>query len=637
VPEFRPGPAPRGPRPAGPLGPPQTPPQGPPPGAPRGPYPGPPAPGRQGSAGRPGPPRPSGNPRPATGPAPAVRPGTPPPPLGDPDKPGKEKRKGRATTPTTPRPAHRSALPSRAAAPAESGTSLISLAERGWTGYLTVGRAWPLTLVIGLIAFAMRAIGLARANDLFVDELIYARIGNSVAQGQTPTFQDAHFYLHPIGSFLLDAGFIHLFGLGDLPVIDLVYGLRWLTAILGAITVMLGFRLLRKVVPLSIALGGAAVMAFDPFILRNDSRVMLETPATMWTLGAWLLLLGVLTNPATESVRRWREIGTGVVFGCALATKDMTIIQILVPLVLAIFWRKTLAPAQVGRIALGSLVPYALIVAVVTVNGEFGVWADQKVGGFRRLIGLDQVTGFHSSNVSLVDRLIAELSRFGTSYVLLGLCLFAGLGTVFAKSTGRRLMGLIGVSTGLFGVYSLTAGALEEQFGYYTVVVSVVVSATSIAELRDRRPALRRPLAVAGAVFVAATLVLGVTARSTVDDTYPQARVWMEANLPAGARVAMTGPVGELAFLPHDGWGNWPSLQDVARNDAGYVLTSSRTLEQGYGDAAPQMLEWLQRNAQPLFDAYGPTSGHTVVWKVDRATLDAAIARGENVPPVSEG
>lgn len=545
------------------------------------------------------------------------------------------RRPAPGSRPVDPRPAH-PRPPGRKAPDAPALTSIIRPSQRGWTGRLTIGRTWPLTALLGLVAFAIRAIGLERANDLFVDELIYAQIGNSVAQGHTPTFDGTHFYLHPIGSFLLDAAFIETFGVGSSPVMDLVYDLRWLTALLGAVTVVLGFRLLRKVVPLPIALGGAAVLAFDPFVLRNDSRVMLETPATMWTLGAWLLLLGVLTNPATPWVRRWREVGVGVVFGLALITKDMTAIQILVPLVLAVLWRRTLAPAQAARIVLGSLVPYAVLVAVVAANGELGEWGSQKLGGIRRMIGLDQMTGFHASNASLVDRLVAELSRFGTSYVLLGLCLFAGLGTVFARSTARRLMGLIGVSTGLFGVYAVVAGALEEQFGYYTVVVAVVVAATSIAELRDRRPALRRPLAIAASVFVAATLALGISARATVDDTLPQARAWTDTHLPAGARVGLTGPVAQLAFLPRDGWGEWPSLSELRDQGAQYVLTSSQPLEQGYGDAAPQLLTWLTRNARPVFTAHGPTNGDTTVWQVDQPTLDAAVAAGQDVPPVSE-
>lgn len=568
-------------------------------------------------------------PRPVTGPQRPARygpPRPPGPPAGPPSGPPSWQRPGDARpAPVTP-----------PGAGAGSMTSIIRPSQRGWTGRLTVGRTWPLTVVIGLVAFAIRAIGLARANDLYIDELLYVQIGNSVAQGNIPTFDGTHFYLHPIGSFLFDAAFIKIFGLGSLPVIDLVYALRWLTAIFGAITVVLGFRLLRKVVPLPIALGGAAVLAFDPFILRNDSRVMLETPATMWTLGAWLLLLGVLTNPATPWVRRWREVAVGVVFGFALTTKDMTAIQIVVPLLLAVVWRRTLGPAQTGRVLLGSLLPYAVLVGVVAAQGDLAEWTSQKTGGIRRMIGLDQMTGFHASNVNLVDRLIAELARFGTSYVLLGVCLFAGLGTVFAKSTARRLMGLIGVSTGVFGVYAATAGALEEQFGYYTVVVAVVVSATSIAELRDRRPRLRRPLAVVAAVFVVATLALGVSARLTVDDTFPQARAWTETNLPPGARVGLTGPVAQLAFLPRDGWGEWPSLTQLRDNDAQYVLTSSRPLEQGYGDAAPQVLTWITQHSRPVFTAHGPTYGDTTVWQIDRPALDAAVAAGQDVAPVSE-
>lgn len=605
------------------------------PGAPPGPGAPPPAGPHPRSAPRPDavPHGPATPPGPRVPSRPSVPPNTPPPPLGP--RPGDSgaERPGLLRR-LLPDPATRTVA--RGSAPLESGTMLVPLAARERLGRLTYGRTWPLTAAIGLVALLLRVIGLHRANDLFVDELLYAEIGNSVASGNLPTFDENPFFLHPIGSFLLDAAFIKVFGLGSLPIMDLVYGLRWLTAVLGAVTVVLAFRLLRKVVPLPIALGGAAVLAFDPFVLRSDSRVMLETPATMWTLGAWLLLFGVLTSPGSEASRRVREVGVGVVFGLALVTKDMTVFQILVPLVLAILWRRTLSAAQVGRISLGAVLPYAVFIAVVTLNGRLGDFAFQKFSGVRRMLGIDQISGFHATNVSLLDRLIAELSRFGTSYVLLGLCLFAGLGTVFAKATGRRLMGLVGVSTGLFGVYAASAGALEEQFGYYTVVVSVIVSATAIAELSDRRPALRRPLGVAASVFIVATLVLGVSARLTVDDGFPQVRAWMDTSLPAGARVAMTGPVAQLAFLPRPGWGDWPTLTEMRDNGAQYVLTSQRPLQQGYGDAAPEILTWLEQNATPVFVAHGPTNGDTVVWQLRPGSLDAAVAAGQDVAAVSD-
>jgi hypothetical protein len=135
-------------------------------------------------------------------------------------------------------------------------------------------------------------------------------------------------------------------------------------------------------------------------------------------------------------------------------------------------------------------------------------------------------------------------------------------------------------------------------------------------------------------VFVAATVVLGVSARLTVDDGIPRARAWMEADLPADARVATTGRVADLAFLPRAGWGEWADLVAMRDNDAQYVLTQNRLLEQGHGSAAPQTLAWLEAHARAVFTTYGPTSGDVVVWQLDRAQLDAAVAAGHNVPPL---
>jgi len=80
-----------------------------------------------------------------------------------------------------------------------------------------------------------------------------------------------------------------------------------------------------------------------------------------------------------------------------------------------------------------------------------------------------------------------------------------------------------------------------------------------------------------------------------------------------------------------------PSLASHAHGGAQYVLTQSQPLSQGYGYAAPRLLGWLAAHATPVFTATGPTSGQTVVWRLDRAALDAAVAAGETLPPVTGG
>ena len=56
----------------------------------------------------------------------------------------------------------------------------------------------------------------------------------------------------------------------------------------------------------------------------------------------------------------------------------------------------------------------------------------------------------------------------------------------------RRLVGLIAATTGALGIYSVVAGAAEEQFGYYVVVTSVLALSALWGDLTDPRPAWRR-------------------------------------------------------------------------------------------------------------------------------------------------
>jgi hypothetical protein len=132
------------------------------------------------------------------------------------------------------------------------------------------------------------------------------------------------------------------------------------------------------------------------------------------------------------------------------------------------------------------------------------------------------------------------------------------------------------------------------------------------------------------------TVGLGVSARTTVDDSIPRARAFL-ATLPADARVGVTDVTPEFGLLPHDGWGVWPSLTSLDANGAQYVLTRSHQLDQGYGYAAPGMLDWLAAHATPVFTANGPSGGATVVWRLDRAAVAAAVAAGQTLPPVTGG
>lgn len=496
------------------------------------------------------------------------------------------------------------------------------------------GRTWPLAALLGLVALAVRSAGLARANELFIDELTYAEVANDVANGHLPQQFGAPFFLHPIGSFLVDGLVIRLFGLTG-SFMDLVYPLRWVNTVLGAVSVVLAVVLARRLAGTAAAATAGLVLAFDPFLLRQDGRAMIETPAMLWVLAGWVVLL-VRREPDAPAGTR-RAVAAGLLLGLGLVTKDLTLFASAVPLVLAGCWRRTLPWPTVRRVLAAIPVPYLGYLAVVTGAGLLPALLGEKLGGVLRLVGVDQQTGFNATPAaSLAGRLVEMVTRFGTSYVLLGLGLFAGLAAAYSTVPARRTIGLVAAVTGALGIYCVAAGAAEEQFGYYVVITSVLALAALWGELTERRPSWRRPAAAVALAFTVLTVGLGVGARTTVDDAMPRARAFL-AILPPDAPVGITDVTGEFGLLPHDGWGVWPSLTSLRDNDAHYVLTRSHQLDQGYGYAAPGMLDWLAAHATPVFTATGPSGGATVVWRLDRAALDASVAAGRTLPPVTGG
>src|SRR3712207_1063302 len=118
----------------------------------------------------------------------------------------------------------------------------------------------------------------------------YADLGAAVSRGEIPALADGPFFLHPPGFFLLEGAVIRLLGLETGDSMELVYDLRWLAAALSALSVALAFLLVGRVAGPWPAAWVAVVLVFEPFVLRNNSRVFLETPAVVAIPGRLLLL-----------------------------------------------------------------------------------------------------------------------------------------------------------------------------------------------------------------------------------------------------------------------------------------------------------------------------------------------------------
>lgn len=514
-----------------------------------------------------------------------------------------------------------------------SAASLDQQASLGATRRTGTGMAriynsalWGFALV-GSAALAARAIGLSRSFELWVDEMLYTELAKSVSRGQLPNLFGAPFFLHPPGSFLINGAVIRIFDISGSDM-SMVYDLRWVSAVLGAVTVGLVFLVVRRVASTGIAWMCAVLLTFDPFVIRNNSRVFLETPATAFIIGGYAVLVHGLYRKHGK-ISGWTPIFTGLLFGYSIFTKDIFAIMTIVPVILAGFWRDTLRWRDIGIICGAAVAPYASYLTFVGNDGLFSLWLKAKEAGVERMIGLEQATGFNAPHApSLLSRTIDQVSQFGTSYVLLMLCPVVAVIGVLSQDRSRRLIGLCVMTMGAFGIYTALFGTFEEQYGYGVMVASVLGLGVAYAELRERRPEREAWLRAACIILTVLTVGLGIRAEATPDDGFLQVRSWVQAHLPANAHVAVTDSTGQWMFMDDPRFGDWPSAVSMREHNANYILTQSLPNSEGYDYAKPTMLEWLEAHAVTAFYFSGPTNGNTVLWYVKPSLLQQAAKAG---------
>lgn len=496
----------------------------------------------------------------------------------------------------------------------------------GATRRLRSSRLWSVVvpaLVLVLAAFGFRAIGLTTSFELWVDEMLYAELGASVARGELPNLPDGPFFLHPPGFFLVEAAAIHLFGItGD--SMELVYQLRWVSAFAGALSVGLIFLVLRRAVGTFPAVVAGLLAVFEPFVLRNNSRVFIETTGVLAVLIGLALVVRHLERGDRSPLLL---VGAGLALGYGVLSKDVLFVCTVIPVLIAVFWRRTLAPRDAAVLVGTAALPYAVYLVVLGFAGELGGWWAAKSEGALRMLGFVQATGFNAPNSpSLIGRILDQLGQFGTSYVLLLICPVAGVVAALSVRPARRYLGLVALMMGLFGIYSAAFGTFEEQYGYPVIVAGILAAAVAAVELAERFPRFRRGIVLVCLLFTAAAAGFGIRAETTADDGFLRVREWMQANLPADARVGVTNGTGEWAYRDDPRFGVWASLPDLAENGASYVMTQSLPTSLGYGYAKPELLPWLAANARAEIAVVGPTNGLTTLWFISPKALEAGAA-----------
>jgi 4-amino-4-deoxy-L-arabinose transferase-like glycosyltransferase len=473
--------------------------------------------------------------------------------------------------------------------------------------------------------------------DVFGDEVIYADIGRSVASGGFPRFDGQLFFLHGPGFFYLEAGWERL--LGNQPdLIAQIYQMRMLNALLAGATAVVLVLLAARAGSLRAGIAAGLLFALDPFCIRQNDRVLLETAMMLWVLLGYLVFTSLVGRPLSRGSAA-RAVGAGLLFGFALLTKDEAALLTMLPLLVAAAVRwgpgRVLTLLTAGVAAL----PYVVYLGVVAANGYIGALWQAKTSGIQRMLGVIQTTGFHSSGGgSLTARLIAEGPYFVTTYVALALAVPALVLVLRRGGQVPRLLGLLYCAAAVTLGYALTLGTLEEQELYLLIVPSLLtipLAATLLrgASLDRRRSAAARRHAMPRSAVISAALALALSLSLNLatcvqwlrqpDDGVAQLLRYMAVHVPAGARVTGAadwpqGPIdiAQYALAGPYNVGLWVTPAARSREHVSYVVVPWAEVNEGYSSLTASEVRHLVDHGRLVFSFHGRTYSDLALYRL---------------------
>jgi hypothetical protein len=330
-------------------------------------------------------------------------------------------------------------------------------------------------------------------------------------------------------------------------------------------------------------------------------------------------------------------------FGIGILVKDEAVLITIVPLLCVVIFRWGFPRMLAGCTITASVLPYAAYVAVVAENGYEPGWWSAKTSGIRRLLGVVQTTGFHSSGGgSLSGRLVAEGGNFVTTYVLLLVAVPAAWIMLRHGSALPRLAALFYCASAVTLAYAVSLGTLEEQELYLLSIPSMIVIPAGIT-LFLRRRASRAPkqarqgrtlrrndsgsaVVMAGvlAVLLTLNLISSIEWLQQPDDGFSYLLPYLAKYVPPGTVIDLAAGApppsqtdgGRYALEGTYSVGMWTTKSALAQNQVDYILAEWGPIDEGYAFMRPSAVRALVSGTRIVFSRYGRTYGQLALYKV---------------------
>ena len=479
-------------------------------------------------------------------------------------------------------------------------------------------------VAIFLLVCDLRVFHLARSFDIFIDEITYARIADSVRLNGWPSLYGQPFYLHPPMFFYLETLYMNLVK----PSADLfeeIYAVRNVNVIMAGCTAVAIFAIVRCLSSAAWGIFAALLFAIDAFVIRINSLNLLDTGALLWVTAGYAVLI-CSSDDAKKTLPRKAVLLTGILFGFGLLTKEMTAFESIVIMggILITGWYFRRRDVLL-IIAVESLTYSFYIVGVIAV-GQWTTFYNEKLSGVLRLAGISQETGLNrAQGPSLVDKILERLSEFGMTYLVIALGV---LGILILLLWGRKRWRMIALwAVGAYALlsYSVFFGTLEEQFFYFLVVPCDVVVSLAFARVLVLLGNSRKLRAVVVALLVLfASIFCIVNGREWLirhtqpDNAYEQVRDYVQETFEPNTGVASSSETGQFLLQQYSSapWGSWYSIDDITSFAPPFVLLSYDQLAWDFGELAQPMIDWVQTHGTKRFEVQY-RSNHLVLFQMN--------------------
>lgn len=503
------------------------------------------------------------------------------------------------------------------------------------------------SVVVFVVAFLLRFIRVQQAYDIFIDEITYSRIAESVASRHSVAFFGVPFFLHPPVVFYEMAFFIDMFHIHG-NIFAVVYALRSVNVLFASGSAVFMLRLATRVGGTVAGVVAAGVFAIDPFLIRFDGRAFLEPGTLLWVLGGYCLFVSGVQYGG--SLHSFFYLGAaGLAMGLGVLSNEMALPLVAGPLIVGVLlsWPLPRKLCLITSVALVAVLSSYLL--TVVLSGELHQFVDQQFLGVQRLIGTEQLTGFNRAGApSFLSRIDAHIANYGGVYAVIAIAVIPMVWLLLKGQQLERLVALVGLSAYALLAYQVGFGTLEEQMFYYGDVPAILLIAVGLSKLVGQYPLLRRGLlAYYAAVLVISTTVVvdgisWVQVHTTRDNAMQSAISWLYNRVPSGTRIAPLVDTSQLLVNSYQVFMT-ETPPEVRRYQPAYVLTSSLQVSQGYGYASKGLVRWLGFHAKRDAQFQGRTFGTITVWRLPYAVAPGAppgfAAIGASLPsqPVGQG